>query len=324
MSIYQGPIFVVGYSRSGTKFICNLLEKASGSCVEHLGELHFYGRISVSNQDVAEGEAAGIIVKLAEQYAKRRGFPYETPNKVAELIDTERLQQATQVEVLRSFFTAVAEDRKLRYVCDGTPRNAYYLPRILKDFSNARIIYMMRDPRDCILSQKQKPAKARARGQAAEARRLAYNYNPAVMARFWRSSLTSYESVADDPRVMMIRYEEMLNDPESTLELLSNFVDIPALEAFADQVRRGNSSKFSSGLARREVAAVEAAAGETMIAYGYEKTENSGVYRQLSYMGALIEFGLKLPLIYTANLDRFASVVHEIRTRLAKSKKSES
>lgn len=321
---YQGQIFVAGYSRSGTKFICNLLERASGGSVEHLGELHFYGRISVGPRIVSAVEAKAIVAKLAAQYARRLNFPYADAVAVTRLVDAARLEGRSQVDVLRSLFAAVATDRNLSQVCDGTPRNAYYLDRILNDFPNGRVIYMMRDPRDAILSQKKKSAKVQARGNTAEARRLAYNYNPAVMARFWKSSAAAYEKVAQNPRVMLVRYEEMLEDPTIVLARLSNFVGVPGLEANADQVRRGNMAMFRDGLTRGEIAAVEAAAGDMPSKYGYETIEANGLYRQISYLTALTKFSLKLPLVYMANNGRFNSILHELRTRLASSRHSSS
>ena len=130
----QGPLFVAGYSRSGTKFICNLLEQASQGSVEHMGELHFYGRISVAYGTVSLAEAQAILAKLAAQHARRLNFPYADAAEVTRLVDAAQLEGQSQVDVLRSLFAAVAADRNLSKVCDGTPRNAYYLGLILEDF----------------------------------------------------------------------------------------------------------------------------------------------------------------------------------------------
>ena len=40
--------------------------------------------------------------------------------------------------------------------CDQTPRNVFYIDEILKFYPQAKIINMIRDPRDVLLSQKRK------------------------------------------------------------------------------------------------------------------------------------------------------------------------
>lgn len=314
----NGPLFVVGYSRSGTKFISNILERGSNGLIEHLGELHFYGRLSVDDRTVSASQAAEIIHRLATQYARRSGFPYASAKAVEWLIDPASLEGVSQTDVYRRFLAAVTTDRKLEMVCDGTPRNAYYLNRILAEFPTARIVYMLRDPRDCVLSQKQKSAKVAQCGDANEARRLARNYNPAVLSRFWRASAANYEQVKSNPRVLLLKYEDMLSDPHSILQKLSAFAGVEGLESAAGEVRTGNKGKFNTGLTRSEVAAVEFAAGPALARYGYDAVEPSSVPRRLAYVWAMASFALKLPLVYASNIGRFGSLGHEMKARSAR------
>jgi len=313
-----GPLFVIGYSRSGTKFISNILERGSNGVIEHLGELHFYGRLCTDDCTVSASQAAEIIHWLATQYARRSGFPYDSVDDVERLFDPVSLEGASRTDVYQSFLATVAADRKLEMVCDGTPRNAYYIDRILDKFPNSRIVYMMRDPRDCVLSQKHKSAKVAQRGDAKEARRLAINYNPAVLSRFWRASAANYEQVKSNPRVLMLKYEDMLSDPHSILKKLSTFVGVAGLESAAGEVRTGNKGKFDTGLTRSEVAAVEFAAGPALARYGYDAVEPSGVRRRLAYVWAMAKFALKLPLVYASNVGRFGSLGHEVNARFAR------
>jgi len=314
----NGPIFVVGYSRSGTKFVCNLIERGSGGQIEHLGELHFFGRLAAEiHEKVSSSDVARIIRLLAEQYARRVACPYDSVESIVALFgnleETTRLD--SRLDVYRHFIEVVRRDRGVENLCDGTPRNAYYIEEILESFPDARIIYMIRDPRDSILSQKSKPAQVRARGDGREATRLALNYNPVLMAKFWASSIGEFQKHEADRRIFPVHYEKLLAEPESTLRKLSDFVECPGLEHYSGLVKTGNSNKYGTGLTTGEIAAIERVTGNLLIRHGYSSAETSRFGKVFVFLW-LIRLVACAPLVYLMNLRRFSAIGHEIRKRL--------
>jgi hypothetical protein len=313
-----GPIFVVGYSRSGTKFVCNLLQSASGGRVVAVGELHFLGRLATTgHESLGTGDLERIREALAAQYLRKKGCPYADTASLVAACERHEPSTAlrTRFDVYRHFLEAVAVDQGAAAACDGTPRNAYYIGELLAEFAAARVIYMLRDPRDAILSQKNKAAQVAARGDRQEASRLAVNYNPVLMARFWDRSARNFDRFAHDPRVTCVRYEDLLADPARVLAALGGFLGIRGLERHIDTVQRSNAGKWKSGLTSGEIAAIEFTVRGALRDRGYAATKST-VVGLVSALWWGARFVVRFPFVYAANSKRFSALGHEFRKRI--------
>ncbi|GAB3376469.1 sulfotransferase [Spongiibacter taiwanensis] len=319
------PIFVFGYSRSGTKFMCNLLEKATKGKISHLGELHYFGRLSVSPQDTIGSlrQAEELIVKLSKQYIKRMDCPYSSAQEIQEVVGDVLVKNQNikfKYQVLSIFIKALQDDLQALRLCDGTPRNSYYIEEILTVFPEARLIFMLRDPRDCIFSQKRKPFQVWDRGGKAEAFRLFFNYNPILMAKFWRSSVKNLMKYVGDDRVHLVKYEELLSESAKTLNSLADFLSIPEedLSEFSGTIKVNNSRKFVEGLSRGEISLIEKVGGEEMKSMGYDSvvTQPLGLGLGFSYFFWLIRLVAFSPFVYILNLSKFFNAAHEIKKRI--------
>ena len=94
---------------------------------------------------------------------------------------------------------------------EKTPRNVHYFRAILNRFGdNVRIVHVVRDGRDVITSRHpNKPGE--------------YYYTVAKWVRAVRDGM----SVEDDPRTMRIRYEDLVNDFDTTIREVCDFIDEP-------------------------------------------------------------------------------------------------
>lgn len=319
----MGPIFVVGYSRSGTKFMCNLLESSTGGRVRHLGELHFFGRIALTGHEKINDlvEARRILKALSEQYSKRKNCPYPSADSILNLVEKNLVVGQsfnTKADILKIFLSAVSADLGSVCLCDGTPRNSYYLAEIFEIFPDAKVIYMLRDPRDCINSQKNKPIQAWMRGDRIEAMRLFFNYNPVLMARFWRSSLESLGKNISNENLMIIKYERLVSEPKEVLELLSKFMSIPAerLLAHHNEVKTGNSNKFLSGLSCGEIASIEYLLKKEIKENDYRLVAGDNCFHSLFVLLWLSRLIFVAPIVYMLNLGRFYKASHELKKRI--------
>ncbi len=131
------------------------------------------------------------------------------------------------------------------YACDQTPRNALYIGEILKAYPEARIISMVRDPRSVLLSQKNK-WKRKFLGASQiplfESIRSYFNYHPYTITQLWNASLGVVEKNKDDPRVMVVRYEEIVTKPEETIRKICLFLGMPYMKEMLDIPYIGSSS----------------------------------------------------------------------------------
>ena len=59
------------------------------------------------------------------------------------------------LDVYSLFLQTVAKEHGAKIACEQTPQNLYYLHEILEFFPDAKVINLVRDQRDVLLSKKQ-------------------------------------------------------------------------------------------------------------------------------------------------------------------------
>lgn len=128
--------------------------------------------------------------------------------------------------------------------CEHTPRNVFFVSEILSLFPEAKVVCMVRDPRDVVLSQR---AKWRRRGLSnggaprREMLRSLLAYHPVTVALLWKSALAAGQLHADDPRVLTVRFESLATSPEATLATVCEFLGVPWESALLAVEQRGSS-----------------------------------------------------------------------------------
>ncbi len=187
------PVFLVGFPRSGTTLLDQILSSHSGIiCIEE--REHF----------------ANALASVISDQEKLAHF--------AELSDEE-------IERARAeFWRRVDEDgvhRAGKLVVDKLPLNIVVLPLIKRVFPDAKIIFSLRDPRDVILSCYQQ----RFGMNAAMAQFLELNSAAAYYDAIMRLMQLCEEKLALD--LHRIRYEDVVADMEGVARALTQFLDVP-------------------------------------------------------------------------------------------------
>ncbi len=155
-----------------------------------------------------------------------------------------------------------------------------YLPFVLSNFPEARVVYLVRDPRDMALSWKKSPV---LRGGVLRA------------ANVWQTDqqqgLKVYQWLAESGKIFLLRYEDLLAQPEQELRALCAFLEIPfeyqMLEFQQNQLTQANAqrsamwqnlgqpllpnnfNKFKKELSITEIMYIEAVCQNEMQALGY-------------------------------------------------------
>jgi omega-hydroxy-beta-dihydromenaquinone-9 sulfotransferase len=154
-------IFVVGYSRSGTKMMSDLLEKSN--VVLRPPEIHFFGTIiNPERENDKLINISSTLDKISSIQKKGLNFAYPLSNEnKIKLIEKyfNKKDVALPVEIYLAYFNFFKLQSDKEFFCDATPRNIYYIDFLLKSFPNAKFIYMLRDPRENVFSQKYKYKK---------------------------------------------------------------------------------------------------------------------------------------------------------------------
>jgi hypothetical protein len=332
-----GIIFVVGNSRSGTTMMASILGRHPE--VLQFRELHFFERLWLPGDEarvMSEEEAAGLAARLMT--IERDGFwsrkdPGRLYNEAGKVIETIPEGTRTPADVFEAFLSYEAKKNGKRIPCTQTPRNVFYIGEILKFYPGARVINMVRDPRDVLLSQKNK-WRRRFLGQknlpVIETVRTWMNYHPITISRLWNASVRCADAYKGNGRVFTLRFEDLL-EKEDSIPRLCEFLGIPFSKEMLEIPRIGSSNVEDrpdrkglnparkgawtrGGLNPTEIYLCQNHNGELMERHGYPAAPvRPNVLRLFYYC---LTAPVKLSLALLLNLKRMKNIREAIRRRL--------
>jgi LPS sulfotransferase NodH len=255
-------VFIVGLPRTGSTLLRGILN-ASGE-VWVAGESHFFDRPT----HLGLGHAPGYRKRLgadrqlsADQQLEQvvdaiwslRGKSYwarlaRSTDRDAFLADL-RASGRTERDLFDLSLAHFARGRRIRG--EKTPHHIYAVPTLLAWFPDARIIHTFRDPRAVYLSLRRKEAPGRLSLAGRTARRLGAVfdlYATINFARSWRRMAALHRMYASRfaDRYRMIRFEDLVREPMTTVQDLCEFLAIPYRSEMLDQVVH-NSSFMAKG-----------------------------------------------------------------------------
>lgn len=208
------PIFVVGVPRSGTTLLAAMLGAHPlidcGPETRLLAQLDEADRSRILDPRMWPGPAADFVLGLVLK---------ETPVHVAYGVEPDAVRahlagRAPSVAALLESLTITraALHGKPRWA-EKTPRHIFDLPRIRREWPDAVVIRVVRDPRDVALSLARVPF-----GAASVVADLV-----GVASQMRRSDLLA----SRDPHTITVRFEDLLADPTAVLRRVCAVVDVP-------------------------------------------------------------------------------------------------
>ncbi len=331
------PVFVVGNSRSGTTMVGRMLGRHP--LVFTLGEIHFFEQLWSGGdeerlpQEEATRLAARLICTQRDGYLGR-GDPARFYAEARKLLPSEPSAAPDAAGVFLRFLLREAERNGKAVPCDQTPRNVFYIGEILRLYPRARVVNLVRDPRDVLLSQKRK-WKRRFLGAEGiplrEALRAWINYHPLVMSALWNSSVRAADRFAGHGRVHSLRFEDLLVDPEGEIENVCDFLGVSFDRGMLRVPQVGSSGGLDrpdrrgvdpdragswrrGGLGATEIFVCQKVTGGLMRRHGYAPepvTPNA-----LALAAGVVVLPAMLGFALAANLGRLKSLRGTIRRRL--------
>lgn len=241
-------IFIVGPSRSGTSLLCNILGKHSR--VVGLNELHMLGDLWSSeafDQPLGEQRALDTLARLRAR--QLRGIW----NDQVDAADMEFARELmadirvppTPIVVFRKFASSAASEGGKEMVAEQTPRNVLYAPQILAAFPEAKVVAMIRDPRAVLNSQRsrwQMKFLGAPNVPMAESIRVFVNYHAITMSKLWIKAVEMMDRLSSNPRVTVVKYEDLVSAPHETLSGLCDFLGIHFEDGMLAVGRIGSST----------------------------------------------------------------------------------
>jgi hypothetical protein len=331
-------IFVSGNSRSGTTVMATAL--GLHSQVFTFKELHFFERVwaaSDRDQMLPSERAVGLAARLL--CIQRDGILFQGDERrfragAKEIIHGLADSELTAERVFEEFLGFEANQHNKRFACDQTPRNVFYIKEILELYPTARVIVMVRDPRDVLASQKHK-WKMRFKGlnadPIAEAVRLKVNYHPVTTSMLWNAAANAGARWDTHPRVRILRFEDLVTAPEAEMAAICEFCLIP-FELGMLQVpqvnssyapnnpnRRGFSADAAGGWQRGRLSPAEIYLCQRITAEGMRRHGYAAATVQpniASLVASLALLPLKLGLALAFNLTQTRNVRDALKRRL--------
>ena len=299
-------------------------------------ELHFFGTIWTKDSEsiLDRGQQVDLLSRLLciEKNGLFQQDDISDFNERASAILVNK-NVSTPLSIYELFLAKITSDNKCSVACDQTPKNMYYLNEILSYFPNAKVINMVRDQRDVLLSQKKK-WKRRFLGASSiplsEAIRSYINYHPILTAKVWNSSLEYSTEFKDNKRVKIVKFEDLLVDPIGVIKNLCQFLEIdynpemlkvPVVGSSTQQDVKNqlliDSSKKekwkNGGLNSAEIYLSQLVTNRIMKKFKYDMEKFS--FPPVLILFYLISFPIKLILAFLLNIKRMGNIVEVIKKR---------
>lgn len=265
-------LFVFGAARSGTTYLNNLLDEWFDFGMGPEGT--FVDEFAARLDDYGDLDDAANLRRLVEDVSRcemleiaRHKYPDGIRFDVTPEMILENLPSHSYAGVVYSVFACMAKAQGRAHVGSKNPGFWQTLPLLHELFpERAKYLCIVRDGRDVALSNM----------------RIHWGQKSAyVCARTWAQSVRAVDAFSQTipaARLLVIRYEDLLDDPTVTLGQLEQFLDVDLgerrealLEQSENNPKRKNYGKWRERMSRDEIRLFEAAAGAELDRYGYER-----------------------------------------------------
>lgn len=338
MTKMNGPLFIVGNSRSGTTMLGAMFGQHSD--VHTFDELHFFEQM-VDTDTIAkrpEWDEDQLLPMLERLITSSREGLFATMNAGTYAADAKailaRASRSDPITVYETFLRFESARSDANVPCEQTPRYLYQAEEILASLPSAHMVCIVRDPRSVLLSQKNRWKRSRLSAGTMPflwTARSWSNYHPFTTSLMWAAASRRTRAFDATPRFHIIQYETLLRHPEKTMRDLCTATGLPYEPDMLNVERIGSSSVQdrpqergvdvsridawqAGGLTAAEISLCEKVTAKEMIAWGYPPSDTKA--NVLTLGGIMISFVFKSATALALNFRRFKNLGETIRRRL--------
>jgi hypothetical protein len=250
-------IFIVGSSRSGTTMMSRVL--GNHSAIFAFAETHFFERLYLSKEleeRLSDEKSLELLAKLlstqSAPFYKRVHLDDFKP-RAREILNGLESSFYRPIFLFKYFLIEETLKNNKKIPCDQTPRNIFYVSDLLKYLPEAKIINLVRDPRDVVLSQKNRWKRSRLGGKGIpwwEGLRSWCNYHPVIICKIWNASVSESARYAQSERFFSLKFEDLLSNPEKNIKNICDFLNIDYDPIMLDIPQVGSSNETDSSVSR--------------------------------------------------------------------------
>ena len=270
------PIFIVGYMHSGT----TLLRKVIGHHPEVYSiraETMFFDQLmhslpgrfrNLADDGVHEAYVRFLIKKTTFDWppmtaaeADMEPPQFQPDEALAARIVAETRGNRDYTAIFAHVFSAIAAAAGKTRWLEKTPSHIFHVDAILAALPQARIIEMVRDPRDVLASKKVRKQSdwAGRYGETVGARmQLSRGYDPLRDSLGWRAAVRAGNEAAQrhPGAILRLRYEDLVTAPEEQARRLCDFLGLtfaPDMLAVGWSNTTAQGGSGQAGIDRRAV-----------------------------------------------------------------------
>ena len=242
-SLNDHPVFICGSMKSGTTLLTQLLDSHPDLFVMP-GDSGFIATREKWQRSEFRDIARHWVHRLINPTGKR---PFWFMGKEKERFESFLQKLRRNLEGDRhTVFSCVVQalagvltdpDAPPRYWVEKNPHNELHAESLLEEFPGAKFIHILRDPLENIASLER---NAKVRGWTSTPFQRAHELKKLFAAA--RQNRTSLGAA----RYHVLRYEELVSTPESTLRELCHFLDIPYRDSMLIPTEAGKEGMSNS------------------------------------------------------------------------------
>lgn len=267
-------LFILGPARGGTTFLNNLMDQwfsvgtgpegtfilATVKKAEQLGELSVEENRRALAEFITQQQMFNII---------RHRWPQDESFDVSADDILTRMTEQTAAGAIYAAFQAVADYRGKHNVGNKNPGYTKELDVLHQLFpENAKYLFVVRDGRDVALSLREVTWGGNSSYEAAK------NWQAMI------DNVERFKQKIPKERMLTVKYEELLSQPEQTMTAIGHFVGSDQVEeivnAYVEQTKnskfKNNFDKWRTAMSQQEQYVFEAVAGDALAQYGYHRS----------------------------------------------------
>lgn len=304
-------------------------------------ELHFFTKLwapADTDQKLSFTKAHQLAIKLycidnhTYFFQKNCDRFAERAHQFIESLDKKN---PTPLEIYAAFLDSCAGDNGKNIPCEQTPQYVYYIQEILDLFPEAKVINMVRDSRDVLLSLKKRWRSSSSLEREKKPLKVLIHtrihYHSIFSSRFWVSACETAFQYTEEDRVYTVKFEDILKNPQNEIQKVCEFAGISFNPQMIEVPMKGSSLVWDrpdqkgidktrsqnwqqGGLNSTELFIIEKITGSTMQKMGYKPARISP--NPLLLILYLLTLPVKTGLSFLYQLKDIKSMKEAVKRRL--------